>query len=338
MRRPGLILMILLIPALCGAGLYLYLRAQLTQPLTIEETTAIEIAPGSSLMGVSMMLAERGILAAPRLFASYGRLSGNAERIQAGEYEIVPGTTATGLLQQLVSGRVRLHTLTIIEGWTARDMLEAVHAHPAVQVTLEGIDGDELMERLHRSEHHPEGMFFPDTYSFPKQTTDAEILTQAGERLLEELESAWKSRAEGLPFETAYEALILASIVEKETGLDSERAAIAGVFVRRLEKGMRLQTDPTVIYGLGEAFDGDIRRRDLETDTPYNTYTRKGLPPTPISLPSAASIRAVMHPEPGEALFFVATGDGDGSHYFSKTFEEHQQAVQRYLNRRRGGE
>jgi len=335
MRRAGLISAILLVPALAAASMYLYIQVQLEQPLAIDDTTAIDIPQGSSLMGVSVMLAERGILPAPRLFTWHGRLTGKAARVQAGEYEIVPGTTPAALLEQLVTGRVRLHALTIIEGWTFRDMLEALRSHPAVKVTLNDVNDAELMDRLERSQHHPEGMFFPDTYRFPRQTTDLEILDQASDRLWDELESAWASRSEGLPLATPYEALILASIVEKETGLDSERATIAGVFVRRLERGMRLQTDPTVIYGLGATFDGDIRRKDLETDTPYNTYTRRGLPPTPISLPGSASIHAVMHPDRGDALFFVATGEGDGSHYFSRTFEEHQQAVQRYLSRQR---
>ena len=335
MRRAGLIFAVPITVALIAASVYLLVHSKLEQPLVLHEATVIDVRPGSSLRGIAQMLANRHILSSPRTLAWYGQFSGKAGRIQAGEYELLPGTTAMELLDQLVSGRVRLHALTVIEGWTFQDMLDALHGHPAVEVTLKDASGPELVAKLDLEQEHPEGIFFPDTYRFSKHTTDVEILRQARARLIEELNTAWAGRTEDLPYETPYQALIMASIVEKETALDSERATIAGVFVRRLEKGMRLQTDPTVIYGMGDAFDGNIRRKDLETDTPYNTYTRRGLPPTPISLPGAASIRAVMHPTPGDSLFFVATGNGDGSHYFSSTLEEHQQAVRRYLDRRR---
>ncbi len=332
-RQLGLIALFLLpIAVLLGLGAYGY--RQIHAPLPVPEPIVIDIPAGKSLSQVASLLEDRGVLPHPKLFSWYGRLRGHAARVKAGEYELTPGTSAAGLLQQLVAGRVRLHSLTIIEGWTFRDMLAAVRAHPAVRVVLDPED-QRIMQALDVEHSHPEGLFFPDTYHFPKGTTDREILTQAHRKLTEKLAAAWAKRADDLPLETPYDALILASIVEKETSLEEERPRVAGVFTRRLRLGMRLQTDPTVIYGLGQSFDGDIRHRDLAHDTPYNTYTRGGLPPTPISLPGAASIEAVMQPEEGDALYFVATGEEDGSHYFSATLEEHNRAVKKYLARLR---
>ena len=330
MRRliPALLAVVLVMFAAAGFAAYNMIK----RPLPVgEEPVRIEVPPGAALSAVAASLHQMALLPNPRLFVWYARIRGEAARIQAGEYEIAPGTTAAGLLEQFVDGRVLLHSLTIIEGWTYQQMLAAVREHPAVNQVLGDAGDTEILAEIGAAETHPEGLFFPDTYRFPKGITDIEVLRRAYQVMQKRVEEAWNGRDGGLPFRSPYQALILASIVEKETALESERARIAGVMIRRLQKSMRLETDPTVIYGLGAAYDGNIRRRDLRTDTPYNTYTRKGLPPTPIALAGAESIEAVMHPEPGEALYFVATGEPDGSHYFSATLEEHDEAVRRYL-------
>ena len=238
-----------------------------------------------------------------------------------------------------MQGRVRLHALTVLEGWTVRDLLAALAKHPAIRQTLNVETPIELAAALELEYPHAEGWFFPETYRFPRGTTDVQFLRTAHELMRRRLADAWSTRALVPSLKDSYGALILASIVERETALDSERRQIAGVFIRRLQKGMRLQTDPTVIYGLGASFDGNLTRRHLKTDSPYNTYTRRGLPPTPISLPGEAALRAAVNPDSGEALYFVASGRGDGSHVFTKTLEEHNAAVAQYLAelRRRKG-
>lgn len=331
MRRLGVLLAAACIAA---AGAWLALEHYLRTALPIGDTPRIVLVqPGASLTASAEAIAAQGVLTHPRAFAWYARLRGDGRAIRAGEYSVVPGATPRDLLDQLVSGQVLLHALTIVEGWHFGEMRAALGAHPAIEQTLGESGGDAVMAALGEPHRHPEGLFFPETYRFPRGTTDLALLRQARKLMGDRLETAWAGREAGLPFETPYEALILASIVEKETALEQERALIAGVFVRRLERRMRLQTDPSVIYGIGEAYDGDIRRRDLDRDTPYNTYTRAGLPPTPIALPGGASLEAVMHPAPGKTLFFVATGAGDGSHYFSTTLEEHNEAVRRFLAR-----
>ncbi|CAN5155711.1 endolytic transglycosylase MltG [soil metagenome] len=311
-------------------------RAYVQAPLPIGNVPRIvQIQPGDSLIASAEAMASEGILEHPQVFAWYARLRGDGRSMKAGEYRIAPGTTRRALLDQLVSGRVLLHAMTIVEGWTFSEMMIAIRAHPAIAQTLTTNDSAQIMALLGEPEQDPEGLFFPDTYQFPRDTSDLSLLKLARKLMDDRLHEAWAGREPDLPFPTSYAALILASIVEKETALESERTRIAGVFVRRLERNMRLQSDPTVIYGIGESFDGDIRRRDLNRATPYNTYTRHGLPPTPIALPGEASIHAVMHPAPGDALYFVATGNGDGSHYFSATLEEHNEAVRRFLAKRR---
>ena len=230
---------------------------------------------------------------------------------------------------------MRLYSFTIVEGWTFRELLAALAAEPAVLNTVSYEDWPAILESLGAPYDHPEGLFLPETYRFPKNTADVDLLRQAYTLLQTALQEEWAARSDGLPLDTPYDALTLASIIEKETALARERPLIAGVFVRRLQKNMRLQTDPTVIYGVGVEFDGNLTRRHLRTDTPYNTYTRRGLPPTPIALPGRAAIAAALHPTEGETLFFVATGLGDGSHKFSVTKEQHDAAVQEYLARRR---
>jgi UPF0755 protein len=264
----------------------------------------------------------------PIYLEAYARLNGLATRLQAGEYALTPGLTPPALLERIVAGQVIQYPLTVVEGWTFRQLRQALAAHPKLVQTLAGLSDAEIMTRLGRPGDHPEGRFLPDTYHFPAGFTDAAFLRRALTAMDQRLADLWKRRSPAAPLQEPYQALILASIIEKETGMAAERAEIAGVFARRLRQGMRLQTDPTVIYGLGEAFDGNLRRRDLETDTPYNTYTRAGLPPTPIALPGLAALEAAVNPADGDTLYFVA--DGEGGHVFSRTLEEHNRAVRRY--------
>lgn len=308
------------------------LNAQLALP---EEGLLFEVRPGTPLFGVTRDLAARGVLSSPGLLEWFGRLRGYATRIHAGEYKLEAGLTPVGLLDKLSAGEVYLHQLTVIEGWRFEEFLAALRAHPAIAGG--SATAEEIMGALGEPDTHPEGQFLPDTYVFPKGTPELDVLRWAHEALTRKLETAWAARSAELKLETPYDALILASIVEKETALASERRLVAGVLHERLERGMRLQTDPTVIYGLGAAFDGDLRRRDLTTDTPYNTYTRGGLPPTPISLPSPASIDAATDPALDGWLYFVASGKPDHSHQFSRTLEEHNRAVRALLDRQRNG-
>ncbi|MDX1609371.1 MAG: endolytic transglycosylase MltG [Halofilum sp. (in: g-proteobacteria)] len=299
------------------------MRPTAPQPLTLL------VAPGSPVTRVAHDLAAEGWIERPLYFRIAARASGAARRIQAGEYRIPPGQTPQRLLERMVAGDVKTYTLTVIEGWTFDQMMAAVRNHAVLEQTLPAdAAGSAVMEALGQPDEHPEGWFFPDTYQFPRGTSDLDLLRRANERMQRVLEEEWAGREEGLPLDSAYEALILASIIERETGVPEERARIAGVFVERLERGMRLQTDPTVIYGLGDEFDGDLRFRHLRTDTPYNTYTRAGLTPTPIALPSRAAIHAAVHPDRRGEVYFVATGDG--RHVFSKTLEEHNEAVIEY--------
>jgi UPF0755 protein len=258
-----------------------------------------------------------------------------AGAVHAGEYEIAAGTTPKQLLLKFVSGEVLLYSMTIVEGWNFRELMAAIQASTLLEHTIVYEDWPATLEAFKAEATHPEGLFLPETYRFPKGTTDTGLLQQAFDLMQTTLDDEWAGRDEGLPIAAPYEALILASIIEKETALAAERPRIAGVFTRRLQKRMRLQTDPTVIYGIGVDFNGNLTRRDLRTDTPYNTYTRRGLPPTPIALPGKAAIHAAVHPEAGNELYFVATGLGDGSHKFSETKAEHDAAVQEYLVRLR---
>ncbi len=328
-------LLVLLVLLSAAFAAFRWADHYLHSPLRLEQPVVFNVPSGASFSAVARELARKGVLKHPRVASAYVRLRGDARRIHAGEYEIRPGTTPAQLLDYLVRGEVLLRELTIVEGWTVRDMLRALGSNPYLKHTLEGAPATDLLTRIGASGTHPEGQFFPDTYRFARGTTDVEVLRLANEAMRTRLEAAWKARSSGLPFSDSYQALVLASIVEKESALPGERQRIAGVFVRRLRLGMRLQSDPTVIYGLGETYAGDIRTRDLHTDTPYNTYTRAGLPPTPIALPGAGSLQAATQPDDTGALFFVATGEPDGSHYFSATLAEHDAAVKRYLARTR---
>ncbi len=311
-------------------------REFLQTPLrTPAEGLVYTLTAGASASSLGRELAQQGILSSSLYMRLFARQDDNALRLKVGEYRIPPGTTPQGLLSLLASGKVIQYPITLVEGWNFRQVREALEADSRIENTLVGLDDKAVMARMGRPDDQPEGLFLPDTYHFPKGLDDLRILRRAMQSMAEVLAAEWKQRDAGLPLETLYQALILASIVEKETGLAGERPHIAGVFLRRLRKGMLLQTDPTVIYGMGDAFDGNIRRTDLKRDTPYNTYTRAGLPPTPIAMPGRAAIHAVLHPADGTSLYFVARGDG--GHVFSSTLKEHNKAVRKYqLKRKRG--
>jgi UPF0755 protein len=286
------------------------------------------IDPGTPVREVATSLARRDLLDRPLYFRMAARATGQARQIQAGEYTVASDTTPYRLLRKFVAGKVKKYQLTVIEGWTFDELRAALRSHEAIDNTLGERDARQVMAALDHPDEHPEGRFFPETYQFPRGITDAELLRRAYQRMERVLAAEWQQRGDNLPLESAYEALILASIIERETGVAEERARIAGVFVERLEQGMRLQTDPTVIYSLGDAFDGDLLARHLRRDTPYNTYTRAGLPPTPIALPSRGAIRAALNPERRGELYFVSTGNG--RHVFSRTYEAHRRAVEKY--------
>jgi UPF0755 protein len=313
-----------------AAGGAFWALANLKAPLPAPaDGVLFDVSAGASLSKVANDLHSRELVPHPRLLTWYARLRGDATRVQAGEYRITARMTAQTLLEALIAGDVYLRQFTIVEGWRFTDLLTALRAQPTIAATE--LAPGEIMAALGEPDLDPEGQFLPDTYSFAKGTEDLAVLRLAHAALARTLEKAWASRASNVALASPYEALILASIVEKETALPGERRLISGVFQERLQRGMRLQTDPTVIYGLGDAFDGNLRRRDLDADTPYNTYTRRGLPPTPIALAGAASIEAATDPEFTGALYFVATGEPDGSHRFSATLEEHNRAVADYL-------
>jgi UPF0755 protein len=333
MRRVLRILAILVVLGALAAGALAWWGNQwLQEPIAgLQQRTTFEVPRGAHTRSVAAALHERGLLEQPEVWIVWSRLMRRDSALKAGEYALQPGLTPKRLLDLLSSGQVLLHSITFIEGSTFADVRNALVANDAVRNENADRSDSEIMRALGEPQLHPEGQFFPDTYRFPRGTTDLELLRIAHRRLQEELGKAWAKRATDLPLASSYEALILASIVEKETALERERRQIAGVFVERLRRGMRLQTDPTVIYGMGVTYEGNIRRTDLSRDTPYNTYTRTGLPPTPIAMPSLESLQAAVQPDVSGALFFVATGAGDGSHYFSRTLAEHNLAVKRYL-------
>lgn len=286
------------------------------------------VEPGTTLTGLARDLEQQGIITNARYLRWIARFSGKADRIQVGDYQLTTDTTPPAFLDMINSGRVVQYSLTLIEGWTFKQMLRAIGENDVLQHELAGLTTAEIMTRLGKPGEHPEGRFLPDTYLFPRNTTDEAFLRRAYEAMEIVMEKEWQGRAEGVPYKNPYEALIMASIIEKETAVASERFAISGVFVRRLQKGMRLQTDPTVIYGMGDAYKGNIRRRDLVKKTPYNTYRINGLPPTPIAMPSAEAFNAALHPDKSANLYFVARGDG--SHAFSANLRDHNNAVIKY--------
>ncbi|MES9825506.1 MAG: endolytic transglycosylase MltG [Candidatus Thiodiazotropha endolucinida] len=297
-----------------------------------EEGVNYILHPGMTVRSLAEDLQQRGMLEKPMLLRFIARWKGQASKLKAGEYYLPAGTTPPKLLEILSSSQVVQYALTIIEGWTFDQLMAAIRHDPVLEQSLKEVTNDQVMQHLGLDDLHPEGRFYPDTYHFPRGTTDAAFLKRAYKRMESVLEQAWQQRKKQLPLKSPYEALILASIIERETGIPEERGKIAGVFIRRLKRGMLLQTDPTVIYGMGESYNGNIRKRDLTRDTPYNTYLHKGLTPTPIAMPSGAAIRAALNPEEGNSLYFVATGDG--GHYFSSTLEEHNKAVRKYQLKR----
>ncbi|MFN3593753.1 MAG: endolytic transglycosylase MltG [Thiobacillaceae bacterium] len=288
----------------------------------------VHIEPGSAFKTVADQLHALGVVDHPLAFTLLGRLTGQATQVKAGSYLFEAAVPPTELLRKLTQGEFLLGRITFIEGWTFRQMRAAIDRHPRLRHDTAGLSEAALLAELGIEASHPEGLFFPDTYYFDIGSSDKALYLRAHRAMQQVLQQAWEARAEGLPYRTPYEVLIMASIIEKETAVAEERPLIAAVFVNRLRLGMRLQTDPTVIYGMGERFDGNLRKVDLASDTPYNTYTRAGLPPTPIALPGAASIRAAVNPEMSRALYFVSKGDG--RHHFSETLDEHNRAVAHY--------
>lgn len=292
------------------------------------EAIAFTIEAGSGVRGATEQVAAAGVPVQPVLLEALVRLSGKSGKIKAGAYELEPGTTPRRLVEQLVRGEFAQHALVVIEGWTFRQMREAIAATKTLRHETAKMSDAELMAKVSSEYKQPEGLFFPDTYLFAKGASDLQIYKQAHQMLLTRLKEAWEKREPNLPYKTPYEALIMASIVEKETGQKSERAMIAGVFVNRLRTGMMLQTDPSVIYGMGARYEGKIAKKDLTTDTPYNTYTRYGLPPTPIALPGTQSLDAALAPAKTAALYFVSRNDGTSK--FSDSLPEHNRAVNQY--------
>ena len=318
--------LLLLVLAALGAGAYHWLQQPLE--LVAEAPADLSIEPGTPARAVAQSVSDAGVKVNPSALYWWFRLSGQARQIKAGSYEIESGMTPWRLLRKLVRGDEALRSLTLVEGWNFRQVRDALASAESLKSQTKDMTNDVLMAALGAPGIYPEGQFFPDTYTYAKGSSDLALLNRARRAQSRQLQMAWSQRSPDSPLKTPEEALILASIVEKETGRASERAMVAGVFVNRLRLGMPLQTDPTVIYGLGESYDGKLHRRDLLTDAPYNTYTRAGLPPTPIAMPGKASLLAAVLPDPTKALYFVARGDG--SSQFSATLEEHNRAVNKY--------
>lgn len=323
-------LVLLLLTSTVLAVLWHQYRGFLATPLNIESPGLVFVVePGANMRSVIMKLEQRGMTRMDWRWRLFSRL--REMTIKAGEYELTPGLTPPDLLALLASGKVVRHRFTIVEGWTVAQLLDALGADPVLKQDITSVADLDGLEGMPAG--NPEGWFLPETYVFVRGDSDLHILQRAYRDMQNSLDAAWRGRDTGLPYETPYELLIMASIIEKETSLESERAEIAGVFVRRLLKHWRLETDPTVIYGMGESYQGDIRRRDLKQDNPYNTYTRHGLPPTPIALPGQASLQAAAHPAAGDAMFFVA--NGQGGHTFSSTLEDHNEAVKQLIKQTR---
>ena len=318
--------------ALIGAAAFFWLnyRRFSDAPLTIEQADAtMDIARGANYRSIVEQIRTKGIThASPWYWRALGRELGVEGKLHAGEYALTPGLTPRELLRRMAAGEVLQHHFTIVDGWTFKQLRLALSGDAGLAQTLPGASDEDIAHRLDIDDGHPEGWFLPETYSWIKGDSDFEVLKNAHAAMQKALDRLWGARAADVRVDSPYQALILASIVEKETGRPDARPLIAGVFMRRLNFNMRLQTDPTVIYGMGDTYAGNIRRTDLETDTPFNTYTRDGLPPTPIAMPGTAALEATLHPAPGDALYFVARGDG--SHEFSATLDEHNRAVQKY--------
>ena len=315
--------------SLVSGWLLMDIRQFVDTPLTLPEQGVVyEVEPGMGVIRIAADLEQRGFVSNAAYLNWFARWQGDNLDIKAGRYRLDPGLTPRALLKLLHSGAVIQYSITVPEGFNFKQLLGLLSANPEIEHEYKTASAAEIMTALGRPDVHPEGVFFPDTYYFTARFSDLSVLQRAMDAMQAHLAAAWVERDEGLPYKTPYDALIMASIIEKETSLEKERTQIAGVFVRRLRRHMRLQTDPTVIYGLGDRYDGHLHKRDLRTNTPYNAYVHKGLPPTPIAMPGLASIRAAMHPDAGKSLYFVSRGDG--SHQFSDTLNAHLRAVRRY--------
>lgn len=312
--------------AILAIAAWIYFFANSPLPL-VKSPFEFAVRPGATLKSLSRQLADAGLLPDGQTLWLLGRAT-QATAIQAGNYRLEKPVTPLELLRKLNEGEVIPITVTFVEGITFAEMRRQLESTRDIKITLKGLSDSEVLKRIGASETHPEGLFFPDTYRFAAGISDLELLKKSYQAMQKKLADAWARRATNLPYSKPYEALIMASIVEKETGRADERPLIGSVFTNRLKIPMRLQTDPTVIYGMGQNFDGNIRKRDLSADTPYNTYTRDGLPPTPIAMPGAASLLAAVNPVESDKLYFVAKGDG--SHYFSRSLDEHNRAVAKY--------
>ncbi|MDX1354671.1 MAG: endolytic transglycosylase MltG [Halomonas venusta] len=315
------------------AGGYVYWQQRLSAPVTLEEPALYQVPAGAGFNQVVRELESQGFIKDAWAFQLLARVEPErVPRLRVGEYQLTPGMSGLELIALLGSNNVVTYPLTIPEGWTFRQMRELLDSAPKLENRTAALSDDEIMSLLDREGTFPEGWFFPDTYRYHLGMSDVDILRQALSRMEQILEEVWDERDDDLTIETPYEALIMASLIERETGAPEERREIAGVFKRRMEQGMRLQTDPTVIYGMGERYEGRITRADLREATPYNTYVIDGMPPTPIALPGRASLEAAVNPLPGETLYFVSRGDG--THHFSRTLREHNNAVNRYIRNR----
>ncbi len=323
----GLVILVVLALALAAVA-YFWVQSPMPHRAPAATPVDLSIEPGTSAKAIAQAVADAGVDTSPTLLYAWFRLSGQSRQMRAGSYEIAPGTSPKRLLSMLVRGEESLRTVTIVEGWNWRQVRQALAKADHLQPDSRTLDDAALMSQLGRPGVAPEGRFYPDTYSYAKGASDLAVLQRAMKAMDKQLQHAWDARQPGAALQSPEQALILASIVEKETGKAHDRAQISGVFNNRLRIGMRLQTDPTVIYGLGEAFDGDLRRVHLTTDTPWNTYTRGGLPPTPIAMPGKAALLASVQPAKTSAIYFVAKGDG--SSHFSATLDEHNRAVNRY--------
>jgi len=331
MRKFGLIaLSVVLAVALVGGGLASYAWYWTRQAVDMDaERIQYVVAPGSGVRAIAQAMNQAGIDVHAEGFVGLARFTGLDKQIKAGAYEAQRGDSPQRLLERMARGEMVQVRLTLVEGWTYQRIRQALRDSPSIKQTLDNVSDEEILKRLGSEHSSPEGLFLPDTYVFVPGTTDFEVLQQAYQAQQQLLQQAWETRRPDLPLASPYEALILASIVEKETGKTEERARVAGVFVNRLQRGMLLQTDPTVIYGMGERYQGRIRKRDLQTDTPWNTYTRGGLPPTPIASPGRAALHATLHPETHSYYYFVARGDGSSA--FSANLREHNRAVSKYI-------
>jgi len=318
----------LLVLSFATGWMWMDYQQALHHPALIDKIAYIEIEKGDSLDLISDKLVAQNLNVKPFWFKAIAFQDNAFKKLKTGEYELTSGITIPQILALFVQGKTKQHTITFPEGWSFKEILQEIDRNPNLEHTLNSVDFGSLMAKFNSDRKSPEGLFFPDTYFFEKHTSDVSLLKRAYERMQQVLQQEWLTKAEGLPFKTAYEALILASIVEKETGAAAERPVIAGVFIRRLEQNMLLQTDPTVIYGMGESYQGDIKSQDLTTATPYNTYIISGLPPTPIAMPGRDALYAVLHPDKGDSLYFVARGDG--THVFSATLKDHTAAVDKF--------